>query len=103
MNKVVDKFLLGREKFNPEMHLRQPAAFAKPGFAYTACEPFTKKKERIEKFNPNKAGLFEGSFFWWVGSILWMKYYAIKHLILLRLQIMIDINQDLFQWFINAF
>ena len=69
MNKVVDKFLLGREKLNPEMHLRQPAAFAKPGFAYTACEPFTKEKERIKKFNPNKAGLFEGSFFMWVGSI----------------------------------
>ena len=49
MNKVVDKFLLGREKLNPEMHLRQPAAFAKPGFAYTACEPFTKEKERIKK------------------------------------------------------
>ena len=70
MNKVVDKFLLGREKLNPEMHLRQPAAFAKPGFAYTACEPFTKEKERIKKFNPNKAGLFEGRFFMWVGSIL---------------------------------
>ena len=70
MNKVVDKFLLGREKLNPEMHLRQPAVFAKPGFAYTACELFTKEKERIKKFNPNKAGLFEGSFFMWVGSIL---------------------------------
>ena len=28
----------------PEMHLRQP------GFAYNACEPFTKNKERIKKF-----------------------------------------------------
>ena len=26
----------------PEMHLRQP------GFAYIACGPFTKKKERIK-------------------------------------------------------
>ena len=28
----------------PEMHLRQP------GFTYSACGPFTKNKERIEKF-----------------------------------------------------
>ena len=28
----------------PEMHLRQP------GFTYSACGPFTKKKERIQKF-----------------------------------------------------
>ena len=26
------------------MHLKQP------GFAYSACEPFTKNKERIQKF-----------------------------------------------------
>ena len=28
----------------PEMHLRQP------GFTYSACTPFTKNKERIQKF-----------------------------------------------------
>ena len=28
----------------PEMHLKQP------GFTYSACSPFTKNKERIEKF-----------------------------------------------------
>ena len=28
----------------PEMHLKQP------GFAYSACRPFTKNKERIQKF-----------------------------------------------------
>ena len=28
----------------PEMHLRHP------GLAYSACEPFTKNKERIRKF-----------------------------------------------------
>ena len=28
----------------PEMHLRQP------GFTYSACEPFTKNKEIIQKF-----------------------------------------------------
>ena len=28
----------------PEMHLKQP------GFIYSACDPFTKSKERIQKF-----------------------------------------------------
>ena len=37
-------FLLVGDKFMPEMHLKQP------GFTYSACGPFTKNKERIEKF-----------------------------------------------------
>ena len=44
MNEVVNKFLLVRDKFMPEMHLKQP------GFTYSACGPFTKNKQRIEKF-----------------------------------------------------
>ena len=32
------------DKFMPELHLRQP------GFTYSACGPFTKNKERIQKF-----------------------------------------------------
>ena len=44
MNKIVNKFLLAGDKFMPEMHLKQP------GFTYSACGPFTKNKERIEKF-----------------------------------------------------
>ena len=33
------------------MHLRQPSHTANiPGFTYCACGPFTKSKERIEKF-----------------------------------------------------
>ena len=32
------------DKFLPEMHLRQP------GFTYSAYGPFTKNKERIQKF-----------------------------------------------------
>ena len=44
MNKIVNKFLLAGVKFMPEMHLKQP------GFTYSACGPFTKNKERIEKF-----------------------------------------------------
>ena len=44
MNEIVNKFLLVGDKFTPEMHLKQP------GFTYSACAPFTKNKERIEKF-----------------------------------------------------
>ena len=44
MNKIVNKFLLVGDKFMPEMHLKQPR------FTYSACGPFTKSKERIEKF-----------------------------------------------------
>ena len=40
-NQIVNKFLLARNKFKPEMHLRQP------GFTYSACGPFTKKKQKI--------------------------------------------------------
>ena len=44
MNEIGNKFLLAGDKFMPEMHIKQP------GFTYSACEPFTKKKERIQKF-----------------------------------------------------
>ena len=44
INEIVNVFLLVGDKFMPEMHLKQP------GFTYSACGPFTKNKERIEKF-----------------------------------------------------
>ena len=44
MNNIINKFLLAADKFMPEMHLQQP------GFTYSACGPFTKHKERIQKF-----------------------------------------------------
>ena len=44
MNEIVNKFLLVGDKFMPQIHLKQP------GFTYSACGPFTKNKERIEKF-----------------------------------------------------
>ena len=44
MSEIINKFLLTGDKFIPEMHLRQP------GFTYSACGPFTKNKERIQKF-----------------------------------------------------
>ena len=44
MNENVNKFLLVGDKSMPEMHLKQPA------FTYSACGPFTKNKDSIEKF-----------------------------------------------------
>ena len=44
MNQIVNKFLLVGDKFMPEMHLRQL------GFTYSACGPFDKNKERIQRF-----------------------------------------------------
>ena len=44
MNEIVNKYLLAGDKFMPELHLKQL------GFTYSACGPFTKNKERIEKF-----------------------------------------------------
>ena len=44
MNNIINKFLLAGDKFMPEMHLRQPQ------FTYSACGPFTKHKQRIQKF-----------------------------------------------------
>ena len=44
MNNVINKFLLAGDKFMPEIHLRQPQ------FTYSACGPFTRYEERIQKF-----------------------------------------------------
>ena len=41
---VINKFLLLGDKFMPEIHLRQPQ------FTYSACGPFTRHEERIQKF-----------------------------------------------------
>ena len=44
MNEIVNKPLLVGDTFMPEMHLKQA------GFTYSACGPFPRNKERIEKF-----------------------------------------------------
>ena len=44
MNNLINKFLLAGDKFMPEIHLRQPQ------FTYSACGPFAKHEERIQKF-----------------------------------------------------
>ena len=44
MNEIVNNFLLAGDKLMTEMHLKQP------GFTYSDYGPFTKNKERIQKF-----------------------------------------------------
>ena len=44
MNNTINKLLLAGDKFMPEIHLRQLQ------FTYSACGPFTKHEQRIQKF-----------------------------------------------------
>ena len=44
MGHIINKFLLAGDKFMPEIHLRQPQ------FTHSACGPFTKHEQRIQKF-----------------------------------------------------
>ena len=44
MNNLINTFLLAGDKFMPEIHLRHPQ------FTYSACGPFTRHEERIQKF-----------------------------------------------------
>ena len=43
MNDIINKFLLAGDKRMPDMH------FGQSQFTYSACGPFTKNKERIQK------------------------------------------------------
>ena len=52
MNEIVNKFLLASDRCLPEMHLKQP------GFTYSACGPFTKSKERIQKFKETEDTIY---------------------------------------------
>ena len=44
MNEIVNKSLMVGDKSMPQMHLK------KTGFTYIACGPFTRNKERTDKF-----------------------------------------------------
>ena len=44
MNKIINKLLLTGDKVLPESHLKQPR------FTYPCYGPFTKHRERIQKF-----------------------------------------------------
>ena len=42
-DEIINKFLLAGDKLMPKMHLEQP------GFTYSACGPFTRNKQSIQK------------------------------------------------------
>ena len=44
MNKIMNEFLLTRDKLMPELYMRHPAV------TYSAFGPFAKHQERIQKF-----------------------------------------------------
>ena len=116
MNETINKFLLSGDKFMPEMHLRQP------GFTYSACSQFTKNKEKTKKIietgdsryiyqNGLDQACFQHDMSYGdfkdsnrrtaVDKQQLIKYDVIKHLILLKIHNMMDINVDLLQWFIT--
>ena len=49
MNEVVKKFFLAGYKGMPEMQLRIPSVLEKSEITQSACGPFTKNKEKIQK------------------------------------------------------
>ena len=95
----------------PEMYLRQP------GFRYSGCGPFTKNKERIQKFK--EAG---DSRYIYQNELekCWIQhdvgfgdfkdfpnqtvsdFYVMKHLTRLKIQDIMDIKVELLQFFINV-
>ena len=117
MNEIVNKFLLAGDKFMPEMHLKQP------GFTYSTCGPFTKNKERIQKFketgdtnyiykNELDKACFQHDMAYGdfkdlkrktaLDKILRDKYYILLlYLILLKILNMMGIKEYLLLWFIN--
>ena len=69
MNEIVNMFLLVGNKFMPELHLKQN------GFTYSAGGPFTKNKERIEKFmqTGNTDFIYKNSLIKLVFSMIWLR------------------------------
>ena len=86
----------------PEMYLKQP------GFTYSACGPFTKNKERINKFketgdanyiykNELDKACFQHDMAY--GDFKDLKFQEIKHLILLKILSTIYIKLGWLLWF----
>ena len=106
MNEIVNKVLLADDKFMPEMHLKQP------GFTYSACGPFTKNKERIQKFretgdtsyiykNELDKACFQDEMVYGDFKDLKKRTYSDKAFILLKILNTTDIKEGLPLWFIN--
>ena len=111
MNEIVNKFSLAVDKFMPEMRWKQP------GFIYSACESFAKNKERIQKFEEigdskyiyrneldkgcSQHDMAYGDFKELIRITASDKVLEIRHLLLLKIQNMMNVKEDLLPWFIN--
>ena len=71
MNKILNKFLLAGDKFMLEMHLKQR------GCTYSACGPFPKNKERVQKFKEtgNSSYIYKWTFMKLHWSYKWSYTY----------------------------
>ena len=94
-----------------EMYLRQP------GFTYIACKLLTKNKERIQNFKESRDlkyiyqnkldktcfqnDITHREFKDSPRKQILIKYYVIKHFILLKIKSMMNRKKVLFQWFTN--
>ena len=104
MNEIVNNSLLAGNKFMLEMHIKQL------GFTYSACGPFTKNKDGIQKFKETKdtsyiykneldkacfqKDMAYGDFKDLARRTSSDKILRKKHLILLKILNMIDIKED---------
>ena len=80
----------------PDMYLRQQ------GFTYGACGPFTKDRERIKIIKETDSKyVYHDKLDKPCFQHDLIKFYVIKHLMLLKIQNLMDINVDLLQWFIH--
>ena len=111
MNEIVNKFPLAVDKFMPEMRWKQP------GFIYSACGSFAKNKERIQKFEEigdskyiyrneldkgcSQHDMAYGDFKELIRITASDKVLEIRHLLLLKIQNMMNVKEDLLPWFIN--
>ena len=104
MNKIVNKILLAVDKSLLKRHLRQPR------FIYSACGPFTKKKERIQKFkgtghsqyiyqNELNIACFQHDMAY--GDFKGLTRRTILDRFRRKILNVMDINVDLLQWSIN--
>ena len=112
MNVIINKFFLAGDKSIPKLHLRQPV------FTYSAYGAFIKKKEELKNLNKQdiqdrfiKTNWIKLTFNMilltktlkiYLEEQFPIKYYVIKHLILLRIQNMMDVEEVLHRWIISS-
>ena len=109
MNETINLILSAGDKFLPEMHFRQP------GFTYSACVSFTKKQRKNKNIKQMgylrsiSENLLAFNMIWhmeilkiYLEEQMLIKYYVMKHFILLKIRNMMDIREFLRQWLLKV-